>query len=166
MGRSPHLGLLGLATDADSEIVHRAMQFTQIDNLAGRTLQQLSGGEQQRVLIARAICQEPRIILLDEPTSYLDPAHQIQIMEFMEKFRGDQEVTIIMVSHDLNLASMYADHIVLLKKGKVLKEGKPADVLTPEYLEQAYGCAMLVDQNHIGDRPRVTVVPDRLAKKS
>ncbi|MDJ0818518.1 MAG: heme ABC transporter ATP-binding protein [Desulfobacterales bacterium] len=166
MGRSPHLGLLGLASEADAAIVHRAMQFAQIDNLAGRTLQQLSGGEQQRVLIARAICQEPRIILLDEPTSSLDPAHQIQIMEFMEKYRGDRDVTIIMVSHNLNLASMYADHIVLLKQGKVVQEGKPVDVLTAENLKQAYGCAMLVDQNPISDRPRVTVVPDRLVKKS
>lgn len=166
MGRSPHLGLLGLTTAADNEIVDRALRFTEIDQLAGRTLDQLSGGERQRALIARAICQEPRIILLDEPTAALDPAHQIRVMDLMEKLKAEQQVTVIMVSHDLNLASLYGDRILLLDQGRIVAHGPPARVLTGEHLEQAYGCAMLVDQNPLGDCPRVTVVPSRLTKKS
>ncbi len=165
MGRSPHLGLLGLTTAADTEIVNQAMRFTEIDQLAGRTLNQLSGGERQRALIARAICQEPRIILLDEPTAALDPAHQIRVMDLMEKLKEEQQVTVIMVSHDLNLASFYGDRILLLDQGRVIAHGSPARVLTGDNLEQAYGCTMLVDQNPLGNCPRVTVVPNRLTKK-
>ncbi|MBW2430823.1 MAG: ABC transporter ATP-binding protein [Deltaproteobacteria bacterium] len=161
MGRSPHLGLLGFTTEADAEIIERAMRFTGTDQLAGRTMHQLSGGERQRVLIARAICQEPQIILLDEPTASLDPAHQVQVMGLMEKFKEEQDVTVIMVSHDLNLASLYGDQLLLLKQGEVVKHGSPLDVLTYENLEQAYGCAMLVDRNPLGDYPRVTIVPQK-----
>jgi iron complex transport system ATP-binding protein len=166
MGRSPHLGLLGLTTAADTEIVNRAMRFTEIEQLAERTLNQLSGGERQRALIARAICQEPRIILLDEPTAALDPAHQIRVMDLMEKLKEEQQVTVIMVSHDLNLASLYGDRILLLDRGRIIADGSPSRVLTGENLERAYGCTMRVDQNPLGDFPRVTVVPNRLAKKS
>lgn len=165
MGRAPHLGLLGLTTAADNEIVDRALQFTEIDRLAGRTLDQLSGGERQRALIARAICQEPRIILLDEPTAALDPAHQIRVMDLMEKLKEEQAVTVIMVSHDLNLASLYGDRVLLLDQGRIVAQGVPTRVLTAEHLEQAYGCPMLVDLNPLGDCPRVTVVPNRLTRK-
>lgn len=161
MGRAPHLGLMTLEQQRDYEIAREAMQFTGVAHLAGRRLDQLSGGERQRVIIARAICQQPRLILLDEPTAALDPAHQVKIMDLMERLRQARHTTVIMVSHDLNLAAMYGDRLLLLEKGAVVKDGVPAAVLTYEGLERSYGCRMLVDENPLGHVPRVTAVPEK-----
>jgi len=159
MGRSPHLGLLGLERRKDLEIAQRAMAFTGVEHLAGRKLEQLSSGERQRVLIARAICQQARIIVLDEPTASLDLAHQVRIMDLMERLRREQGITVIMVSHDLNLAAMYADRLLLMNQGSVVRLGDPGEVLTFETLEQTYGCVLLVDNNPVKGVPRITLVP-------
>ena len=161
MGRSPHLGILGMEGENDFYIAGVAMKFTDVAHLADRKLYQLSGGELQRVIIARAICQQPEIILLDEPTTALDPAHQLKIMDLMEKFRREQGTTIIMVSHDLNLASMYGDRLLLLKEGRVIKTGETGAVLDKELLEQSYGCRMMVDESPLGQAVRVTPIPDK-----
>ena len=161
MGRSPHLGILGMEGENDFYIAGEAMKFTDVAHLADRKLYQLSGGELQRVIIARAICQQPEIILLDEPTTALDPAHQLKIMDLMEKFRQEQGTTIIMVSHDLNLASMYGDRLLLLKEGGVIKTGEPSAVLDKELLEKSYGCRMMVDESPLGQAVRVTPIPDK-----
>ncbi|MDX1777158.1 MAG: ABC transporter ATP-binding protein [Desulfobulbales bacterium] len=159
MGRTPHLGVLGLEGRKDFRIAREAMRFTDVLHLADRKLYQLSGGELQRVIIARAICQQPEIILLDEPTTALDPAHQLNIMDLMEKFRRNHNTTIIMVSHDLNLASMYGDRLLLLKDGKVVKSGDPKSVLDKRLLEDSYGCKMQVDESPLGQAARVTPIP-------
>jgi len=161
MGRTPHLGILGMEGDEDHDIAREAMEFTEVAHLADRKLYQLSGGELQRVIIARAICQQPEIILLDEPTTALDPAHQLKIMDLMEKFRREQEITIVMVSHDLNLASMYGDRLLLLKDGRVVKTGDPGSVLDRELLEESYGCKMRVDESPLGQVARITPIPDK-----
>jgi iron complex transport system ATP-binding protein len=161
MGRTPHLGILGMESKDDFRIAQEAMKFTDVSHLANRKLYQLSGGELQRVIIARAICQQPEIILLDEPTTALDPAHQLKIMDLMEKFRSQHGTTIIMVSHDLNLASMYGDRLLLLKEGKVVKAGNPKTVLNKALLEESYGCQMEVDESPLGHVARVTPVPDK-----
>jgi len=161
MGRTPHLGILGMEGDEDHDIAREAMEFTEVAHLADRKLYQLSGGELQRVIIARAICQQPEIILLDEPTTALDPAHQLKIMDLMEKFRREQGITIVMVSHDLNLASMYGDRLLLLKDGRVVKTGAPGSVLDRELLEESYGCKMRVDESPLGQVARVTPIPDK-----
>jgi iron complex transport system ATP-binding protein len=161
MGRSPHLGILGMEGKNDFHIAEEAMKFTEVSHLAERKLHQLSGGELQRVIIARAICQQPEIILLDEPTTALDPSHQLKIMDLMEKFRQEQGTTIIMVSHDLNLASMYGERLLLLKDGRVVKTGDPKSVLDAELLEQSYGCRMQVDESPIGQVARVTPIPEK-----
>jgi iron complex transport system ATP-binding protein len=161
MGRTPHLGILGMEGANDFHIAEEAMKFTDVAHLADRKLFQLSGGELQRVIIARAICQQPEIILLDEPTTALDPAHQLKIMDLMEKFRQEQGTTIIMVSHDLNLASMYGDRLLLLKEGRVVKTGDPKSVLNKELLEESYGCRMQVDESPLGGLARVTPIPDK-----
>ena len=161
MGRTPHLGILGMEDHDDYDIAQEAMEFTEVSHLADRKLHQLSGGELQRVIIARAICQQPEIILLDEPTTALDPAHQLKIMDLMEKFRRDQGTTIIMVSHDLNLASMYGDRLLLLKDGSVVKTGAPKSVLERKLLEDSYGCRMRVDESPLGQLARVTPIPDK-----
>ncbi len=165
MGRSPYLGVLGMEGKPDLEIARQAMQFTGIEHLADRPLRRVSGGEQQRVLLARAICQEPDILLLDEPTAFLDLAHQIQVMDLLERLQAEKEVTVVMVSHDLNLAAMYGDRLLLLKEGRAAAVGSPDEVLTYAALEEAYGCVLLVDRSPLGDFPRVTPVPNRLVSK-
>lgn len=161
MGRSPHLGILGLEREADLETAEQALAFTGIEHLAGRKMDQLSGGELQRVFIARAICQEPRIMLLDEPTASLDIAHQGRIMDLMEKLKKEKGITIVMVSHDVNLSALYADHLLLLKDGKIVSSGLPGEVLTCRILEEVYGCKILVDESPLGKSPRITPVPQK-----
>jgi len=151
--------MLGLEEENDLEIAHQAIAFTDLENLAHRKLDQLSGGEQQRVFIARAICQEPDIILLDEPTASLDLAYQVRIMDLMEQLKTEKGITVVMVSHDVNLAAMYADHLLLLHNGQVLCQGLPDEVITYQTLETAYGCTLLVDESPLGKSPRVTLVP-------
>ncbi|ABW67866.1 ABC transporter ATP-binding protein [Desulfosudis oleivorans] len=161
-GRSPYQGVLGIPDAADTEIARQAMVFTGIEHLSSRKLDQLSGGERQRAFIAKAVCQEPRLIMLDEPTASLDLAHQTRIMDLMERLKNEKGVTIVMVSHDINLAAMYGDTLLLLKEGRVVGKGAPGEILTYQVLEEAYGCVLLVDENPLGKFPRVTPVPDRL----
>jgi len=159
MGRYPHLGLLAVEGKRDLEIAEQAMAFTEVLHLADRRLSQLSGGERQRVIIARAICQQSKALLLDEPTASLDPAHQLRIMDLMERLRQQEQITIIMVSHDLNLASAYADRLLLLNEGRVAALGTPAEVLNGETLEQSYGCRLHVDKHPLLGTPRVSLLP-------
>jgi len=161
LGRAPYQGVLGIERQKDLEVAQKAMQFTEVDHLAGATLNQLSGGEQQRVFIARAICQEPEIMLLDEPTASLDLAHQVKVMDLMERLKIETGITVVMVSHDVNLAAMYSDQILLLKNGEVVCLGMPSDVLSFRKLEETYGCRLLVDENPLGGFPRITLVPGR-----
>ena len=161
MGRSPHVGWLGLEKQKDLELAAEAMAITDVAHLAKRPLPQLSGGELQRVIIARALCQEPRLLLLDEPTAALDPAHQVNLMDLLGQLQRELGLTVVMVSHDLNLAAMYGEQLLLMKEGEAVQVGRPAEVLTYEQLERAYGCAMLVDNNPLGRVPRVTLVPKR-----
>jgi iron complex transport system ATP-binding protein len=161
MGRAPYNNTLGLETEEDHVVSRQAMQFTEIEHLADRKLNQLSGGEQQRVFIARAICQEPKILLLDEPTASLDLGHQVRIMDLMERLKAEKGVTVVMVSHDINLAAMYGNRLLLLRDGKIVSMGLPGEILTFETLEQTYGCALLVDESPLGSMPRVTVVPHK-----
>ncbi len=160
-GRAPHLGTFGLESDSDIELARQAMEFTGVTHLASRRMDQLSGGERQRAFIARAVCQAPEIMILDEPTAALDIAHQMRIMDLMEKMRQEKKITIIMVSHDVNLAAMYADTLLLLNAGRLAEWGPPAEVLRYESLEPVYGCPLLVDESPLGSLPRVTPVPGR-----
>jgi iron complex transport system ATP-binding protein len=159
MGRSPHLGLLEKEKQQDYEAAGRAMRFTGVDHLAGRRLDQLSGGERQRVMIARAICQQPRIMLLDEPTTALDPAHQLLIMELMRRLRREEGMTVVMVSHDLNLAAFFGSRVLLLRDGRKMNSGTPAEIMTAEILRQAYGCPMHVDTHPLTGTPRISIMP-------
>jgi iron complex transport system ATP-binding protein len=161
MGRAPHLGLLGLESESDLKIARQVMDFTGVAELADRKIEHLSGGERQRAFVARAVCQSSEIILLDEPTASLDLAYQARLMDLMEALKNDRGATIIMVSHDVNLAALYADRLLLLKNGRIMSQGRPTDVLTYETLEKVYGCTLLVDQSPLGDFPRITLVPGK-----
>ena len=164
LGRAPHQKVLGFASQNDLDIAQQAMTFTEVDHLARRKLDQLSGGEQQRVLIARALCQQPQVILLDEPTASLDLSHQIRIMDLMERLKTQKGMTVVMVSHDVNLAATYGDQLLLLKAGEIVSLGPPDAVLDYGTLEEAYGCKLLVDTSPLGNFPRVTVVPQKFLK--
>jgi len=165
MGRSPYQGMLGMENKTDLEKTRQAIEFTGIEKLATRKISQLSGGERQLAFIARAICQEPTILLLDEPTASLDLAHQIHIMDLMQKLQTEKKITIVMVSHDVNLAAMYASRLLLLNKGEIAKIGSPEAVLTYQNLEASYGCPLLVDKNPMGSVPRITLVPGKYIPK-
>jgi len=165
MGRSPYQGMLGLENREDVEKMRQAITFTGMAHLADRKMSQLSSGECQRAFIARAICQEPSVLLLDEPTASLDLSHQIRIMDLMEKLKAEKQITIVMVSHDVNLAAMYGNRLLLLDNGSIAKIGSPREVLTYQNLEKSYGCTLLVDKNPLGDVPRVTLVPGKFVPK-
>lgn len=161
LGRSPHQGFLGMYSESDKQKVSAAMETTRISSLGDRRIDQVSGGERQRVFLARAICQEPDILLLDEPASALDLAHQVQLMDLLEQLKQTTGITIVMVSHDINLAAMYANAMVLIKNGEVLCSGPPESVLEPDILKSAFGCRFLMDKNPLGNFPRIFPVPAR-----
>ncbi|MDD2605849.1 MAG: heme ABC transporter ATP-binding protein [Desulfobacteraceae bacterium] len=160
MGRAPHLGLLGFEAAEDLDEASRAIAAVGLQALARRPLDQLSGGEQQRVWIARALCQQPRLMLLDEPTAALDMGHQLQIMRLLARLRRERKMTVVMVSHDLNLAAMFATRMLLIHGGRAVCSGTPKEVLRPTHIRTAYGCEVLVDRHPQGDFPRLTLPVD------
>jgi len=158
MGRSPRLGLLGIEGPRDLEIARRALAFTDAEALAERPLSHLSSGERQRVLLARALAQEPDTILLDEPTAFLDLGHQVRVHRLLADLNRDHGTTVVFVSHDLNLAARYADRIVLLAAGRVLTDGPPSRVLTPDAVRAAYGVEVRIVTDPSLASPTVVVV--------
>lgn len=139
MGRYPHLGILGIEGEKDYKVVESAMKTAGVYSLKNRLVTELSGGEKQRVIIARALAQEPRVMLLDEPTAHLDLSSGVEIMELLKWLQKSKGLTIIIASHDLNLMARYADRITFLLNGEKLVEGKPEDVLSEELLKRVYG---------------------------
>lgn len=138
MGRIPHLGRFSRETKKDLAIAEYAMKQTDIEHLADRPIGELSGGEKQRVLIAKALAQNPRILLLDEPTVHLDISYQVEILNLVRRLREKENLTVMAVFHDLNLAAQYCDSLILLNRGKIEAMGPPEDVLTPENIKRVY----------------------------
>lgn len=166
MGRSPRLGLLGIEGAHDLEIARQALALTGAADLAERPISHLSSGERQRVLLARALAQEPDTILLDEPTAFLDLGHQVRIHRLLAGLNRDRGTTIVFVSHDLNLAARYADRIVLLRGGRILQDGPPAQVLTPDAVRAAFGVEIHVVIDPALDAPTVVVIGPAEAEPS
>lgn len=154
MGRTPHQRPFQGESLEDQKRVKEAMEETNTLSLAERSFLDLSGGEKQRVIIARALCQEPEILLLDEPTSHLDINYQLEIFELLRRLNLSKGLTIMVVSHDLNLASQYCSELILLKEGKIFALGPPEDVITRENLEEIYHTKVLITQDPSG-RPHV-----------
>jgi iron complex transport system ATP-binding protein len=144
MGRAPHLGLWGLEGKADYDAAHRALEDVGLGALGDRPVHDLSSGERQRVMIARALAQEPRLLLLDEPTAFLDLKHGLAIHEILTTLRFGRGLTVVVVSHDLQLAARHADRLVLLHHGRIVADGPPEAVLTPERLAPVYETAVAV----------------------
>lgn len=157
MGRSPHLGMMRFEGETDFRIARQAMEMTDISDLASRRMNELSGGERQRVLIARALTQEPEVMLLDEPTAFLDIRHQMEILDLARKLNITKGVTVIAVTHDINLASMYCDRIIFLHKGSIHCMGSPDAVVSEDNIRAVYGMEVLVDKNPVARCPRVTM---------
>lgn len=147
-GRTPHLGSFGFESERDLWITRRAMERTQVASLANRLITELSGGERQRVILARALAQEPEILILDEPSAFLDIRHQVETYDLLRELRREG-MTIVTVLHDLNLAALYCERLILLDGGRVARDGGPADVLTYPLLTQVYGVDVYVTLNDV-----------------
>jgi iron complex transport system ATP-binding protein len=139
MGRSPHQGIFGILTRADEEAVQQAIHDTSIEGLAGRRVSALSGGERQRVWLAMALAQQPQVLLLDEPTTFLDLNHQLEVLDLVRDLNRQRGLTVVMVLHDLNQAARYAARMVVLKAGSIHVDGPPRAVLTPQTLREVFG---------------------------
>lgn len=158
MGRSPHLGRFENEGEKDFAAARQAMALTGTLHLADRLITAVSGGERQRVIIARALTQEPEIILLDEPTSHLDINHQVEILSLLQRLNRENNLTIISVFHDLNLAAQYCDSLILMKKGAVFTVGEPQSVLTSGNIKEVYGASVLVRKHPVTGRPSIILL--------
>lgn len=138
MGRTPYLNWLGQASRNDHEIVRLALKRTSLLEMAERRIGELSGGEQQRVLLARALAQDTPIMLLDEPTTHLDLQHQSNLLNLVRRLAIEKNLSVLMILHDLNLAGLYADRVVLMADGRIFAVGDPGEVITAENLTSVY----------------------------
>ena len=157
MGRFPHLRRLQFEDKTDLDIAYQGMRATHAVGLSHRSIHELSGGERQRVIIARALAQEPEIILMDEPTSFLDLKYKREIFQLISKLSLDKGLSIVVVSHDIDLAAQYCHRLLLLKKGSVYCMGSPPEVITTAHIENVYDCPVLVDMNPVTGKPRVSL---------
>ncbi|MGA2526552.1 MAG: heme ABC transporter ATP-binding protein [Smithellaceae bacterium] len=158
MGRFPHLSNYRFEDKKDYRIVHEAMEKTDTLAFATRRFDELSAGERQRVLIARALAQEPKVLLLDESTVFLDLKHQLQFLTLLRQLNTAQQLTVIFVTHDINLAAQNADRIILLYSGEIYAIGKPAEVITAANIKEVYDVGVLIDKNPQSGLPRMTLL--------
>lgn len=158
MGRAPHLSRFGMEGPRDYEIAYEAMALTRTDVFAERPITELSGGERQRCMIARALAQRPSAFLLDEPTAHLDVSNQIEILDLARRLTLERELATVVVLHDLNLASQYCDHLVLISLGTIVAEGMPEAVVTESLIRLAYGTEVQVRPHPSTGRPYVTLL--------
>jgi len=158
MGRAPHLSRFGVERPEDYKIAEEAMGLTHTLVFADRPITSLSGGERQRCMIARALAQQPSVLLLDEPIAHLDINHQIEILDLARRLTTERGLATVVVLHDLNLASQYCDQLILVSQGKVMAEGKPQEVVTEARIRVAYGTDVHVRQHPTTGRPYVTLL--------
>ncbi len=157
MGRYPHLGRFQVEGKADERIARKAMAITETDQFAHRTLDTLSGGERQRVFLARALAQQPRMLLLDEPTSNLDVLHQLIVLGLVRQL-VDDGLTAVAAFHDLSMAARYCDKLVVMSGGKVIATGLPEDVLTPRLIETVFKVKAAVYQDPVTGSMAVSLI--------
>jgi iron complex transport system ATP-binding protein len=157
-GRHPYSRSLRFETEDDVTVARNALAQVGAQHLADRWMDQISGGEKQRVILARALAQQPLLLLLDEPTLHLDIGSQVGLLDNLRRLAAENRYTVVVVTHELNLAAEYADQVVLLHKGKTLRVGSPATVYQRELLEQVFQTPLAVESSPSG-RPRVTILP-------
>jgi iron complex transport system ATP-binding protein len=161
LGRTAHIPYFGSERRVDREVCGGLLARLEMDGLAGRLLVTLSGGEAQRIVLARALAQEAPVLLLDEPTSALDLGHQLQALELVDELRRERRLTVLSAMHDLTLAGQFAERLALLQAGRLVVAGRPVDVLRPAAISEHYGAAVEVI---IGSAGNVVVVPVRSAR--
>ncbi|MFQ6099955.1 MAG: heme ABC transporter ATP-binding protein [Anaerolineae bacterium] len=159
LGRTPHVRPLVGASQQDRQVVAEKMHLTGTWELAERPFGELSGGEQQRIIVAMALAQEPEVLLLDEPVVHLDISHQIEILELIKRLNRERNLTVLATMHDLNLAALYFDRLILLDRGRVVAEGAPAQVLHEERIRQVFGAAVQVQEHPTRHTPHVVLLP-------
>lgn len=162
-GRYPHQRGLGRLTPEDKKLIDEALAMTFMGDFADRALDELSGGQRQRAWIAMALAQDTDIILLDEPTTYLDLSHQLEVLELLRKLNREQGKTVALVIHELNLAARYADWMIAMKDGAVAYLGEPADVMTPAMMRDIFALDALIETDPWSGRP--SVVSSRLLRE-
>lgn len=155
LGRYPHASFFGYERDDDYAAAREAMRLVGVEHLATRSMTELSGGEQHRVFIARALAQQTPLLLLDEPNAHLDLRHQSLLFELLSRLQREDGRSVLIITHDLNLAGMYCDRILLLSNGRPAAWGTPADVLREDIIGEHFGVAVRIDG---GDRPHVRLV--------
>jgi len=161
MGRTASLGRWGQSGTHDRQAVERAMVYTDVADIRDRPFNELSGGEKQRSIVALALAQEPRILLMDEATSHLDINHRLEIMQLVERLNAEAGVTVLIISHDLQLAAEFSGRLLVLDQGRLVADGPPADVLTEDLLRRVYHCDVRVRQDPVSGalsilpRPRI-----------
>jgi iron complex transport system ATP-binding protein len=146
----------------DFEIAFKYMELTDVVHLRNKKFSELSGGEQQLVSVAKALAQEPTLLLLDEPTSHLDISHQVQVLNLIQLLSHDLELTVMMVIHDLNLASEYCDYLVLMKDGHVFQHSTPKEILTYKNIEEVYNTVVITQDNPISGKPSVFLISNKI----
>ena len=157
MGRNPHIQAFSGGTPEDESIINKAIEDTRIEHLRSKNVQTISGGELQRVIIARALAQNPSILALDEPTNHLDLNHQIKILSLIKKLSTEKGITVLAVLHDFNHALQYCDNLVLMDKGTVTASGLPEEVITPEIIERMYHLEIAIEKNPFTGKPYMVV---------
>jgi len=158
LGRTPFLRPLAGESEGDRHATQKAMRLTGIEHLARRIFNELSGGERQRVIMAMALAQEPKLLLLDEPTANLDINHRVEILELVSRLNREQGLTVVAAMHDLNLASLYFDRLVVLKGGTIFADGPPRTVLTCELVRQVFGASVWVGPHPVAGVPHVALL--------
>src|SRR5699024_2632439 len=154
----PHQGVLRRDRSADDDAIARALELTHCTELAARPMDELSGGQRQRAWVAVALAQDSDILLLDEPTTYLDLAHQVELLDLFHQLNATRGTTIVMVLHELNLAARYADHLLVMAGGRSGAEGPPARVLTSEVVLEAFGLEARVVPDPVSETPLVVPI--------
>jgi len=159
LGRFPFLKAFAEESEADRRLVSSALELVGVSELKERRFDELSGGERQKVILAMALAQEPKLLLLDEPTAHLDINHQVEILELVRKLNVERGLTVIAAIHDLNLASLYFNCLILLKEGRVLADGPPARVLTEQMISEVFSASVRVEPHPVTGVPHIVVIP-------
>lgn len=163
MGRLPYRSTFQFfETKEDYRIAHKYLELTDVFHLKDKYMYQLSGGEKQLAAIARALTQEPKLLLLDEPTSHLDITHQVQVLNLIQRLNCELGLTVLMIIHDLNLAGEYCDHLVMMNNGQMYISGVPEDVLTYKTIEEVYKTVVITKTNPLSKKPVIFLVSEKV----
>lgn len=160
-GRHPHQSWIRQWSSDDEGEVARALALTGVADLADRPVDQLSGGQRQRAWISMALAQGTDILLLDEPTTYLDLSHSVEVLDLVDRMHEEMGRTVIMVLHDLNLAVRYSDHLIVMSEGRIVAQGRPQDVISAELLDEVFGLEAAVIDDPVSDRPLIVPIGTR-----